>query len=176
MSSLLGVIHGRGSPYRVPNTPDGDANTRLNREAALGDLSVVIGVVALDIKLSDGNLGNTGIGESLDGGGQLGPATSVDVTLRADAVDGDTGGDPLLDVSNHAVGQLGVVGVVKVVVVDVQLCIRVGLACSLEGDPDKVLSEDLREDGLAQGTVLVEHLVDNILRGVSMSPRGSHKN
>jgi hypothetical protein len=83
------------------------------------------------------------------------------VGLRADTVDGDTGGPPRLDVLDHGLG-LGVVGRVEVVVVDVQLGSGVSLAGGLEGDLDEVLAEDVVEDGGAEAAVLLEHLVDDV--------------
>jgi len=85
------------------------------------------------------------------------------VALRADAVNGDSGGDPLLDVLDHAVGDLGVVGAVEVVVVDVQLGVGVGGAGGVEGDLDEVLAKHLGEDAVAERAVFVEHLVDDVL-------------
>lgn len=73
----------------------------------------------------------------------------------------------------HAARRLGVVWVVEVVVVDVENGVRVRLAGGLEGDADKVLAEDLREDGLAEGAVLVEHFVDDVLGRVLVLARCS---
>lgn len=63
-----------------------------------------------------------------------------------DAVDGNASSDPLLDMGDHAIGQLGVVGIVKVVVIDVELGAGIGLAGSLKGDAHKVLAQDAVED------------------------------
>lgn len=60
--------------------------------------------------------------------------------LGPDAVDGNTGGDPLLDVRDHAVRHFCGVGLVEVVVVDVELGGRVRGAGGLEGDAHKVLA------------------------------------
>lgn len=60
------------------------------------------------------------------------------------------------------------------VVVDVQLGIRVCLASRLEGDPDEILAEDVVEDGGAEGTVLLEHLVDDV-PGVDLALPARHQ-
>lgn len=87
------------------------------------------------------------------------------------AVDGPPLREPLLDMVRHAARRLGVVRVVEVVVVDVEDGVRVRLSGGLEGDADEVLAEDLREDGLPEGAVLVEHFVDDVLgEGVSLLP------
>jgi len=150
-------------PYRVADTPDGDSDTLGLIQAALGDGSVVVGVVTLDIELGYGNLLDAASGESLDGASEGRSLTGVQVSLGADSVDGDARRDPLLDVSDHSVGQLGRGGAVQVVIVDVELRIRVGLAGCLEGDPNEVLAQDLRENGAAQRAVLGENLVADIL-------------
>lgn len=72
-------------------------------------------------------------------------------------------------------GQLGV-DAIQVVVVNVELGVGVGFSGSLEGDGDEALAEDVREDGGAQGTVLVEDLVDDVpgpdLTGVASGDGG----
>lgn len=50
------------------------------------------------------------------------------------------------------------------VVVDVQLGVGVGGARSFEGEADKVLAEDVVEDRGPERAVLVEDLVNDILR------------
>lgn len=82
--------------------------------------------------------------------------------LRADAVDGDACGDPLGDVGDHALG-LGVRRGVEVVVVDVELCGRVGGAGGFEGDLDEVFAKDVVEDAGAEVAVFAEDLVDDVL-------------
>ena len=61
----------------------------------------------------------------------------------------------------------------SLVVVDVQLGVGVGGTSSLESDADKVLTEDTVEDAVAQGTVLVEDLVDNV-PGVDLALVAAH--
>ena len=63
---------------------------------------------------------------------------------------------------DHAGGDLGVARAVEVVVVQVQDGVGVSGAGGLEGDGDEVLAEDLGEDGVAQGAVLVEDLVAHV--------------
>ena len=77
-------------------------------------------------------------------------------------VDGNASGDPLLDLGGQT-GKLGVGGGVKVVVVDVELRVRSGLLGGVESNADEVLSKDTGEDRVAEGAVLSEDLVDNVL-------------
>ena len=81
---------------------------------------------------------------------------------RTNAIDGDTSGDPLLDLGGET-GKLGVGGAVEVVVVNVQLGVGSGLLGGVEGNADELLAQDLGEDGVAEGTVLSEDLVDDVL-------------
>ena len=81
---------------------------------------------------------------------------------RTNAIDGDTSGDPLFDLGGET-GELGVGGAVEVVVVNVELGVRGGLLSSVESDADKLLAQDLGEDGVTEGTVLGEDLVDDVL-------------
>lgn len=103
-----------------------------------------------------------------------GGAEEVNLT---NAVNGNAGSEPLLDVSDHTVGHLAIVGAVQVVIVDVQDSIRIRLAGSLESNSDKVLTEDPGEDGVSERAVLVEDLVDDILSsGVLVaSSKGNEK-
>lgn len=78
------------------------------------------------------------------------------------AIDGDTSGDPLLDLSGEA-GKLGVGGAVEVVIVNVELGVGGGLLSSVESDADELLTQDLGEDGVTEGTVLSEDFVDDVL-------------
>jgi hypothetical protein len=78
------------------------------------------------------------------------------------AVNGNALRDPLVDKVNHAV-DLAVAGGVKVVVVDVQFGVGVGGTRRLESNLDKLLSEDTREDGVSESTVLSKDLVQNVL-------------
>lgn len=82
--------------------------------------------------------------------------------LATDAVDGDAGGTPLLDIVDHALG-LAVVGNVKVVVVDVELAVGVGLTSGLEGNADVVFADDVEPVALPESSILVEDLVDDVL-------------
>lgn len=49
------------------------------------------------------------------------------------------------------------------VVIDVKLCIRVCSTSRLESDPHKVLADNIVKDTVAQGTILVEDFIQNIL-------------
>lgn len=55
------------------------------------------------------------------------------------------------------------VRLVEVVIVNVQLRIGISFAGSFESDANEVLAQDVREDRLAQGTVLVEDFVHDVL-------------
>jgi hypothetical protein len=57
--------------------------------------------------------------------------------LGAYAVDRDAGGNPFLNVGGEALG-LGVAGGVEVVVVDVELRVGVGGACSVKCKSDEI--------------------------------------
>ena len=81
---------------------------------------------------------------------------------RTNAVDRDTSGDPLLHLGGKT-GEIGVRGAVEVVIVDIKLRVRRGFLCSVESDADELLAQDLGEDGVAEGTILSEDLVDDVL-------------
>jgi hypothetical protein len=87
---------------------------------------------------------------------------------RTNAIDGDTGGDPLLNLSGET-GKLRVGGAVEVVIVNVQLGVGGGLLSSVESDADELLTQDLGEDGVTESTVLSEDLVDDVLFTVSFT-------
>lgn len=81
--------------------------------------------------------------------------------LRANTVDGDTGGDPLLDVGDHALC-LSVVCAIEVVVVDVELSVRVSSAGGAESDANKVLAKHAAKDAVSKIAILGEDLVHHI--------------
>ena len=82
--------------------------------------------------------------------------------LGANAIDGNTSGDPLLDLGGET-GELGVGGAVEVVIVNVELRVRRCFFGCVESDADELLAQDLGEDGVTEGTVLGEDLVDDVL-------------
>lgn len=55
----------------------------------------------------------------------------------------------------------------SLVVVDVELGIWVCSTSCFEGDPHKVFAENIVEDTVTKGAILVENLVYNVLRLVS---------
>ena len=177
--SLLGVeavVEEEGVALGPPgvgvlDTPDGDTNAVLLVKAGLGDVGPVSLLGVLDVDLGHGALGSNAAEElhGVDGSGTL---AGGKVSLRTDTVDGDTGGDPLLDVLGKGLG-LCVVGSVKVVVVDVTLGRWVSLLGSLESDADKVLTEDVVEDAGTEAAVLLEHLVDDV-PGVDLTLEVTH--
>lgn len=92
------------------------------------------------------------------------------MALQADAVDAGTVG---LDQLDDAGGALGLVGaVLEVVVVVEEAGVRVGGLDVLEGDGDVGLADGLEEDVVAVGAVLVEgcgvrvSLLSPVSRGV----------
>ena len=84
------------------------------------------------------------------------------MALRADAVNWDSRGDPFVDVSDHARGDLRVVGDVEVVIVDVELSGRVGGASGEEGNANEILAEHAAENAIPEVTVLGKDLIDNV--------------
>lgn len=159
----------------VGNTPLGDTDTVLGLDTGVDNLDVAAGISAGKIKLSHGTLGSSSadsLESSRDVVGAVERARLAKVSLGTNTVDGDTGGNPLLDVGDEALG-LCVGGRVEVVVVDVELGVRVGGTGGLEGNADVVLTKNLHEDVLAEGAVLVEGLVDNV-PGVDLALEVGH--
>jgi len=148
----------------VTDSPRSDTDAVLDCETSVHDLQVVCGRGVDDVELGDGALGCDGA-DSLEGaghGGRVREGALAQVRLGADAVDRDVLADPLGHVLDEAL-RLGVAGAVEVVVVDVQLCVRVGGAGGVEGDADVVFAQYLVPVGLAEGAVFVEDLVGHIL-------------
>lgn len=95
----------------VTNTPDSDAHAVGLVQASLDDVAPVGSVSVLDVDLSERTL-RSGTAKSSHGGGSVSTLAGRQVTLRTDTVDGNTGGDPLLDVADHGRG-LSIVGLVQ---------------------------------------------------------------
>jgi hypothetical protein len=95
----------------VTYTPDGDTDAVGLVQASLDDVAPILSVGILDVDLGQRTLGS-GTAKSCHGGRGVGTLARLQVTLRADAVDGDTGSDPLLDVADHG-GRLRVRSLVK---------------------------------------------------------------
>ena len=177
--SLLGVEVGVeeegvavGPPgVAVADTPDGDTDAVGLVEASLDNVGPVGLLGVLDVDLGHGALGSRAAEKlhGVDGGGAL---AGAQVSLGADTVNGNTLGDPLLDVFGHALG-LCVRSNVEVVVVDVQLGGRVSSLGGLESNADKVLAKDVVEDTGTEASVLGEHLVDDV-PGVDLALAASH--
>jgi hypothetical protein len=149
----------------VSDAPARDTNTVADVQARVLGLEVVGGRSTGNIELGDGTLGSSSAESPhglLDTLGTGPAAAGGKVHLGADAVDGNAGGAPLLDVFDHTLS-LAVVGNVKVVVVDVQLAGGVGRASSLEGNADVVLADDVEPVALPEGSVFVEDLVHHVL-------------
>lgn len=146
----------------VADTPHGNPDAVFHVQARRHSSLVITRRGALDVELRDRTLARSST-ESLQRGGVVrdGPDTGQ-MRLRADAVDGDAGGHPLGDVGRHSLS-LGVGGGVEVVVVDVELCGRVGGTGGLERGRDEALAEDVVEDGGAETAVFAEDLVDDVL-------------
>lgn len=150
----------------VRDTPDSDTNTLRNIETRLGDSGKVGSTTVLNVELGDGNLLDVGTSENLESSRETRsrvPATRLGkMGLATNTVDGDTLSNPLVNVIDHTAGNLGVVGNVKVVVVDVELGVGVSGAGSAEGNSDHVLAEDLVDLAVAHASVLGEDLVDDV--------------
>lgn len=84
------------------------------------------------------------------------------MALRSNTVDGNTGSNPLVNVSDHSAGELSIVRLVEIVIIDVELGSGISGAGSAESNTDKVLTENSAEDTVAEVTVLSEDLVDDI--------------
>lgn len=95
----------------VTNTPDSDTDTVGLGQAGLDDVAPVGSVGILDVDLGERTLGS-GTAKSGHGGGSVGALAGLQVTLRANTIDGDTSGNPLLDVADHG-GGLSVAGLVE---------------------------------------------------------------
>jgi len=165
----------RSPRLAVRNTPLGDTNTVLGLDTSVDNLDVGSGISTGKIKLSHGTLrgsGTDGLESSRDVVGVVEGTRLAEMGLGTDTIDGDTGGDPLLDVGDEASG-LGVSGRVQVVVVDVQLGVGVGGTGGLEGNADVVFTDDLHEDVVAESTVLVKGLVNNV-PGVDLALEVGH--
>lgn len=148
----------------VRDTPDSNTDTLRNVKASLGNGSVVGSRGRADVELSDGNLLYTSGSHLLESSLDTVGGTGVEMGLRTDTVNGDALGDPLLDVSDHTSLELGGVGVVNAVIVDVQLGVGVSSAGSAEGNANELLTQNLSEGRvLAEGTIPVEDLVEDIL-------------
>jgi len=93
----------------VPDAPDGDADALGLVQAGVDDVDVVSGTRVDDIDLGEGDLGDSGAGKRVDGGGRRRTLSGLQMTLRSDSVDGDAGSDPLLNVVDHAGRDLGIV-------------------------------------------------------------------
>ena len=146
----------------VADTPDGDTDTVLEVNASIHCGLVVRGRGSGDVELGDSAFADDGA-EVLQRGGVLGDGpAATQVRLRANAVDRNASSDPLGDLRDHTLG-LSVVGGVEVVVVDVQLGVRVGLASSLEGSGDETLTQHIVEHGGTEATILGKDLVDDVL-------------
>jgi hypothetical protein len=150
----------------VGYTPYSDTNTLGNGKTSVHDGKEVASSSTLDVELGDGNLLDIRGSQSLEGSGNTRsrvPSTGLGkMALATDTINGDTLRDPLVDVSDHAGSDLGIVGNVEVVVVDVQLSVGVGGAGSLERNSHEVFTENAAEDAVAEASVFGEDLVNDI--------------
>jgi hypothetical protein len=156
----------------IIEVPDGDTDAAADLDAGADDVLVGLalqGKVLLggrglesDVELGESHL-DAELGEAADGGNvvvERGVLLGDEVGLQADAVDGDLG---VLEELDDALGALRLGrGPLEVVVVVVELGLRVDLGGGLEGKLDVLLAENLVENALAVGSVLVQRLVDNV--------------
>lgn len=109
--SLLGLVAGVeqervavGPPgVVVADTPDSHTDAVLLVQAGLDDVGPVGLLSVLDVELGDGTLGSSTAEKSHSTRGSS-TLTRGQVSLGTDTVDGDAGGDPLLDVLGHGLG------------------------------------------------------------------------
>jgi hypothetical protein len=95
----------------VTNTPNGDTDAVLLGRAGLDDAGPVVGRRILNIDFSQSALWGGGA-ERGHGSRCVGSLAGGQMALRADAVDGDAGCDPGLDIADYAL-RLGVTGGVE---------------------------------------------------------------
>jgi hypothetical protein len=137
----------------------------------LGKVGSIRRSVKADVQFGKSNL-NAQLGKAANGvnvlvesRGRLGN----EMGLETNTVDSDP---VLLEETDNALGTLGLgAGRLKVVVIVVQLGLGVGLGSGLEGQGEVFLAENLVEDGLAVGAVLVEGLVHDV-PGVALALPG----
>lgn len=82
------------------------------------------------------------------------------MVLSTDTVDGNTTVHETFDQGNEIV-DLGT-GIVQVVVVKAQLGSWISSTGSLEGNVDKLLSEETVEDGVTEDTAILENFIDDV--------------
>lgn len=82
------------------------------------------------------------------------------VCLGADAVDGDAVGDEALYEGDDGIDFRATI--VEVVVIDEELCCGVGLLRRTEGDVDEFGAEQVVEDRIPPGAIVVKDLVDYV--------------
>lgn len=119
--SWLGVRAGveqQGVSLRPPgivvlDTPDSDTDAVALSHASLDNVGPIRLLRVLDVHLGECAFGG-GAAEGSHGGGSIGALAGAQVSLGTDAIDGDTGRDPLLDVADHALG-FGVAGLVEAI-------------------------------------------------------------
>jgi hypothetical protein len=87
----------------VADTPDGNTDTVVLVQASLDDVGPVGLLGVLDVNLGERTLGGC-CAERGHGSRGVGTLAGCQVTLGTDTVDGDTGGDPLLDVADQTLG------------------------------------------------------------------------
>lgn len=156
----------------VVEIPNGGSDASLHGDAGSDGVLVVnallcqVGGVGgerkADIKLGLRNLdaGSHEVLEVLDLRLARGGGADDQMGLRADTINLDL---LLLEAADEFLDGSGLVAAsLEVVVVDVKLRRRVNLGGSLEGEREVVLADDVVEDGLAEGTVVVEGLVYDI--------------
>lgn len=162
----------------VRDSPDGDSDTLGDLETSVHDGEVVVGSSTGDIELGDGNFRNIGCGKGSESSGntrgRVPSARSGQVALGSNTIDGNALGEPPVDVGNHTGSDLGVVGNVQVVVIDIELGVGIGGACCAEGNANEVLAENTAENTVAEIAVLCKDLIDNIPVKDSAPIAGNH--
>lgn len=155
----------------IINTPDGDTNTLGLVQATLDDISEVSALLGnlggirwqghTDVQLGDGNV-ETGSSKSVECTANVwnGTVANNQVALSANTVDRGTTADETVSQCDE-IGKLAT-RVVQVVVVEVQLGCWVNSGGGFEGEINELFTEQTIEDGVTEGSVVLEDLVDDI--------------
>lgn len=172
ISTYFGSRERGGRIYLIRHTPRRDTDTvrgpftRIHRclivAALISKLRSIGRQCHSDVELREGDLKPCG-SEGCERLVHVWDSAVVDdqVSLGTDTVDGDAGGDEASDERDHGVDLAA--GVVEVVVVDVKLCGGVGGFGGAEGNVDEGFTEHVVENGGAEGAVVVEDFVHDIL-------------
>lgn len=164
--------HIRDPTVRVVEIPDSSTHAPLNGNAGSDGVLVVNALlcqvggvgwqIQTDVKLglSDLDTGSDEVIQILDLVLARGRGANDQMCLCTNTVNLDV---LLLETTDKLLHSLGLIAArLEVVVVDVELRVGVNLGGGLEGELKVVLADDVVEDGLAEGAIIVEGLVHNV--------------